>query len=106
VVRLKKRHLYRGHLTCIVGGRRVAAPEGTAVQVYYRIWRRSFRKRRGPIRIKKGTMRVRHNGRLWVRLGFLSGRTIIFRYFSPGGGVARFKLRVAIARTDPPRRGQ
>jgi len=39
-------------------------------------------------------------------VGFVSGRTIIFRYFSPGGGVARFKLRVAIARTDPPRRGQ
>jgi hypothetical protein len=105
-LRFRKRHLYRGWLTCRRGGRRVLAAPGTPVQVFYRIWRRSFRKRRGPIRVKKGTIRVRPNGRLLLRLGFLSGRTVIFRYRSPRGGVARSKLRIAIARTDPPRRGQ
>jgi hypothetical protein len=105
VLRFRRPHLYRGHLTCRVGDKRVRAPEGTPVQIFYRIWRRSFRKRRGPITVRKGTIVVR-DGRLQVRLGFLSGRTIIFRYGSPGGGVARSKLRIAIARTDPPRQGQ
>jgi hypothetical protein len=105
VLRFKKRHLYRGHLTCRVGNKRVRAPEGTPVAVVYRIWRRSFRKRRAPITVRKGQIRVR-NGRLRVRLGFLSGRTVLFSYLSPEGGAARSKLRIAIARTDPPRRGQ
>ena len=105
VLRFRKRHLYRGRLICQAGGKRALAPDGAKVDIIYRIWQRSFRKRRGPIRVRKGAIRVRH-GRLGVRLGFLSGRTIVFRYRSPRGEVARKKLRIAIARTDPPRRGQ
>ena len=105
VLRFRRLHLYRGHLSCIVDGDRVSAPDGAEVEIFYRIWRRSFRKRRAPITVRKGQIRVRE-GRLQVRLGFLSGRTIIFRYRSPGGGEARSKLRIAIARTDPPRKGQ
>jgi hypothetical protein len=105
VLRFRRLHLYRGHLSCILDGKRVSAPDGARVEIFYRIWRRSFRKRRGPITVKKGAIGVR-DGRLQVRLGFLSGRTIIFRYRSPGGGEARSKLRIAIARTDPPRQGQ
>ncbi len=84
VLRFRHRHLYRGRLTCRVGGKRVSAPDGAKVDVFYRIWRRSFRKRRGPIRVRKGAIRTRDNGRLRVKLGFLSGRTIVFRYRSPG----------------------
>jgi hypothetical protein len=105
VLRFRHRHLYRGRLTCMVGGKRVSAPDGAKVQIYYRIWRRSFRKHRGPITVRKGAIRVR-GGRLRVRLGFLSGRTIVFRYRSPEGEAASVKLRIAIARTDPPRQGQ
>ena len=59
VLRFRRPHPYRGHLTCLIDGRRVSAPEGTAVQVFYRIWKRSFRKRRGPIQVKKGQIRVK-----------------------------------------------
>ena len=105
VLRFRRLHLYRGWLSCIVDGRRVSAPDGAEVEIFYRIWRRSFRKRRAPITVRKGQIRV-SDGRLRVRLGFLSGRTIIFRYESPGGGLAQAKLRIAIARTDPPKKGQ
>jgi hypothetical protein len=55
--------------------------------------------------VRKGAIRVK-DGRLRVRLGFLSGRTIVFRYVSPENEKARTKLRIAVARTDPPRQGQ
>jgi len=58
--------------------------------------------RSGCARVRLGVWRTG----VCVRVGFVSGRTIIFRYFSPSGGVARSKLRIAVARTDPPRQGQ
>ncbi len=105
VLRFGLRHPYRGRLTCRLSGRRVSAPNGTAVQVIYRIWRRTtFKRRKGPVRrVRKGAIGVR-GGRLGVRLGFPTGRTIIFRYRSPNGELARAKLRIAVARPDPPRR--
>ncbi len=99
VLRFGRRYPFRGRLTCLVSGRRVSAPDGTAVGVFYRVWRRSFDRHRGPVRaVRRGTIKVRR-GRLGVKLGFRSGRTILFRYRAPDGETARASLRIAI----PPR---
>jgi hypothetical protein len=99
VLRYGRRYPYRGRLTCLYSGRRIAAPEGTPVGVYYRVWRRSFKRPTGPLRkLQRATLKVR-NGRLAIKLAFRSGRTLIFRYRSPEGEPAKAKLRIAI----PPR---
>lgn len=101
VLRYGRRYPFKGRLTCLnPSGRRVAAPKGTRVGVYYRVWRRSFKRPWGPVRkLRRVTLRVRKHGRLRTKLGFRSGRTLIFRYRSPGGRPAKAKLRLAV----PPR---
>jgi hypothetical protein len=99
VLRFRRRYPFRGRLTCLVSGHRLSAPEGTRVGVFYRVWRRSFDRHRGPVRrLQKATLRVR-NGRLRIKLGFRSGRTLIFRYRAQNGEVAKAKIRLAV----PPR---
>lgn len=97
VLRYGRRYAYRGRLTCMHSGRRVSAPRGTKVGVYYRVWRLSFKRPWGPVqKLKRATLRVRKGGRLWLKLGFRSGRTLIFRYRDPGGKLAKAKLRLAV----------
>ena len=98
VLRFGGRYVYKGQLTCRVSGRRVPAPGGTPVNVFYRVWELTFKRNRGPVRkLRKLPIRVRKHGRLRVRLGgFRSGRTLIFRY-RQGTAMTRAKLRVAVA---------
>jgi len=98
VLRFGARYVYRGRLTCRVSGHRAAAPRGTPVDVFYRVWKRTFKRRRGPVRrLRKRPVRVRKGGRLSVRLGgFRSGRTLFFRY-RLGKLRTRAKVRVAVA---------
>jgi hypothetical protein len=93
-----RRYAFKGRLTCRVAGRRVSAPRGTPVNVFYRVWELTFKRHRGPVKkLRKRPIRVRKGGRLKVRLGgFRSGRTLIFRY-RRGNAVARSKPRVAVA---------
>ena len=100
VLRYGRRYPYRGRLTCMRSGRRVSAPRGTSVGVFYRVWQLSFKRPWGPVvKLRRAALRVRKEGRLWLKLGFRSGRTLIFRYRDPGGKLAKAKLRLAI----PPR---
>jgi hypothetical protein len=101
VLRYGRRYPYRGKLTCLTpSGKRVPAPKGTPVEVYYRVWRLSFKRPRGPVRyVRIRELAVGRKGRLRVGLGFKSGRTILFRYHGPDGELAKSKLRVAV----PPR---
>jgi len=98
VLRWGGHYIYRGRLTCRVSGRRVYAPRGTPVNVFYRVWELTFKRKRGPVRkLRKRPIRVRRGGRLRVRLGgFRSGRTLFFRYRS-GRDRAHARVRVAVA---------
>jgi hypothetical protein len=100
VLRYGRRYAYRGRLTCMRSGRRVSAPRGLGVGVFYRVWHLSFKRPWGPVqKLKRAMLRVGKHGRLWLKLGFRSGRTLIFRYRDPGGQLAKAKLRLAV----PPR---
>jgi hypothetical protein len=97
VLRYGRRYAYRGRLTCVRSGRRVSAPRGLRVGVFYRVWRLSFKRPWGTVqKLHRATLRVRRGGRLWLKLGFRSGRTLIFRYRDPGGKLAKAKLRLAV----------
>jgi hypothetical protein len=93
-----RRYPFKGKLTCLAPSRkRVAAPKGTRVGVYYRVWHRSFKRPRGPVRyIRLRKIKVGKKGRLKVSLGFRSGRTILFRYLALDGEIAKAKLRLAV----------
>jgi len=101
VLRYGRRYPYKGKLICLAAsGKRVPAARGTRVEVYYRVWHLSFKRRHGPVKfIHLRKIRVRKKGRLKVNLGFRSGRTVLFRYYGPGGELAKAKLRLAV----PPR---
>jgi hypothetical protein len=101
VLRYGRHYPYKGNLTCLsASGKRIPAATGTRVKVYYRVWHRSFKRHHGPVKfylLRK--IKVRKKGLFKVSLGFRSGRTILFRYQSPGGELAKAKLRLAV----PPR---
>jgi len=95
------RYPYRGKLTCrSAKGKRFLAPRGTPVTIYFRVWQLSFKRYRGPVRFRRvRTIRVGKKGRINTKLGFKSGRTVMFRYYGPRKELAKAKLRLAV----PPR---
>jgi len=95
------RYPYRGKLTCrSAKGKRFLAPRGTPVTIYFRVWQLSFKRYRGPVRFRRvRTIRVGRKGRINTKLGFKSGRTVMFRYYGPRKELAKAKLRLAV----PPR---
>ena len=101
VLRYGRRYPYRGKLTCrAASGKRFLAPRGTPVDVYFRVWHLSFKRYHGPVKFSHvRRVKVGKKGRLKLRLGFRSGRTVLFRYHGPRKELARAKLRLAV----PPR---
>jgi hypothetical protein len=93
-----RRYPYRGKLTCrSASGKRFLAPRGTPVEVYFRVWHLSFKRRHGPVKFRHvRRIKVGRKGRLNTRLGFKSGRTVLFRYHGPLRELAKAKLRLAI----------
>jgi hypothetical protein len=101
VLRSGRPYPYGGRLTCLTSSdERKPVPKGTRVGVFYRVWHRSFKRPRGPVRYQRlRKIKVRSGGRLKLRLRFRSGRTILFRYRGPEGETAKAKIRIAV----PPR---
>jgi hypothetical protein len=95
------RYPYRGKLTCrSAKGKRFLAPRGTPVEVYFRVWHLSFKRHHGPVKFRHvRRIKVGRKGRLNTKLGFKSGRTVLFRYHGPLRELAKAKLRLAV----PPR---
>ncbi len=100
VLRARRNYTYRGRLTCLLGGRRVSAPTGTVVHVFYKIGRHPAR------RSDRGTMTV-HKGNLRAILGYgyTSARTIVFSYGAIDGELVQVNIPIEIAPTHP-RRGR
>jgi hypothetical protein len=106
VLRYGRFYPYKGRLTCLApSGKRVSAPRGTAVGVYYRVWHLSFKRPKGRVKyVRKATIKVHKEGRLAIKMRFRTGRTILFRYHGPYAELAKSKLRLAIppATRKPP----
>ncbi len=101
VLRYGRRYPYRGKLTCrSASGKRFLAPKGTPVDVYFRVWHLSFKHYHGPVKFRHvRRIKVGKKGHLKLKLGFRSGRTVLFRYHGPRKELAKAKLRLAV----PPR---
>lgn len=92
VLRARRNYTYRGRLTCLLGGRRVSAPTGTVVHIFYKIGRHPAR------RSDRGTMTA-HKGNLRAILGYsyTSARTIVFSYGAIGGELVQVNIPIEIA---------
>ncbi len=98
VLRARRHYTFGGRLTCLLNNRRVSAPTGTVLRVFYRIGKRTYNSGRG-------TMTV-HNGNLSASLAYYNSRTITFRYKPGNGEFAQVEVPIAVVRPRPQHRVQ
>jgi hypothetical protein len=81
-----KRYRFTGRLTCVIDGRRVAAPKRTRIEVRALVHGRS---------VPKGRASVGAKGKIVIRLASPSSRTLEFRFTLPSGKATRVRIRIA-----------
>lgn len=89
VLRRGKGYLFKGKLTCLKNGRRVAPPKGTVVGIYASRGKRTRR--------LNGVTVV--GGRVHEIVRFYKSRAIVFRYNSSDGSIVSFRLRFRLVRS-------
>ncbi len=92
-----RRALFRGRLTCLYGHHRVAAPNGTPVQVLYEHAGCALGLPICTSKSREPTTFV-HKGHLKVRLLIVGPGTVIFRYRPVHGESVQVSLPVAVGR--------
>jgi hypothetical protein len=80
---------FRGRLTCLVEGRRRAAPRGTLVQV---------RDRRNGRTIERPAARVKTGGAIVARLSHRRSCTVVFRVRGAGGHPVSVRIPIRVVR--------
>jgi hypothetical protein len=89
VLRAHRRYRFRGRLTCVRDGKRVAAPQRTRIDRLDRIGRRT---------IDKGGALVRSRGRVTFIVSALGTRTLIFRFADSDGHRSEVRIKILVAR--------
>ena len=84
-----RKYRFRGRLTCVIDGRRKAAPRGTLVQV---------RDRRNGRTIERPAARVRTGGALVVKLVHRRSCTVVFRIRGAGGRLVSVRIPIRVVR--------
>jgi hypothetical protein len=84
-----RKYRFRGRLTCLVEGRRKAAPRGTLVQV---------RDRRNGGSIERPAARVKTGGAVVVKLAHRRSCSVIFRVRGAGGHLVSVRIPIRVVR--------
>ena len=84
-----RKYRFRGRLTCLVEGRRKAAPRGTLVQV---------RDRRDGRSIERPAARVKTGGAVVVKLAHRRSCSVIFRVRGAGGHLVSVRIPIRVVR--------
>jgi hypothetical protein len=84
-----RKYRFRGRLTCIVDGRRKAAPRGTLVQV---------RDRRNGRTIERPAARVKLGGAIVTKLAHRRSCTVVFRIRGAGGHLVSVRIPIRVVR--------
>jgi hypothetical protein len=87
VLRRAKRYLFRGRLTCLRNGSRVAAPNNAVVHIVVR-WKRTWERNGTTVR----------RGRIEVIQRFYRAKAVIFRYVPKAGRPVQVRLRILVTR--------
>ncbi|WP_028060064.1 Ig-like domain-containing protein [Candidatus Solirubrobacter pratensis] len=89
VLKYGKRYRFRGHLTCVVKGKRHSAPVKTPIELFNTIGKKTYRKSGATVRSK---------GAITLVLAYKSSRTLVFRYTNADGRRSQVKLKVKVTR--------
>jgi hypothetical protein len=89
VLAAERKYRFRGRLTCLVEGRRKAAPRGTLVQV---------RDRRNGRSIERPAARVKTGGAIVVKLAHGRSCSVIFRVRGAGGHLVSVRIPIRVVR--------
>jgi hypothetical protein len=84
-----RKYRFRGRLTCVIDGRRKAAPRGTLVQV---------RDRRKGRTIERPAARVKIGGAVVARLAHRRSCTVVFRIRGAGGHLVGVRIPIRVVR--------
>jgi hypothetical protein len=87
VLRAGKRYRFKGRLTCVVNGKRRAAPKRTRVDIFNKIGKKTY--------VKSGVT-VRRKGRISIILAYRSSRTIIFRFINTDGQRSQVSIKIRV----------
>jgi hypothetical protein len=90
-----RKYRFRGRLTCLVNGRRRAAPRGTVVEV---------RDRRRGRTIVRDVARVRADGRIVTKLAHRRSCTVVFRIRGAGGRLVSVRIPIRVVSGKAARR--
>jgi hypothetical protein len=92
VLRARKAYRFKGRLTCVIRGRRRAAPKHVVVDIHTQARNKKY--------VRSGTTTTGRGGRLKVLLRFKHSRTLVFRVFGPNGrrDQVRIEYRIGKAR--------
>jgi len=89
VLKYKKAYKFTGRLTCVINGKRQSAPKRTKVSILNKLGKKTVRKPNTAIRAK---------GAVNLKLGFVSSRTVIFRYTNASGQKSEVKIKVRVTK--------
>ena len=89
VLRKGRAYVFTGRLTCVVDGRRRAAPRGTKLEL-----RQIARGRT----VTRRTIAVVRRGRLRVTITARSRRAVVFRLRAAGGRLVRVRIPITVAK--------
>jgi len=84
-----RKYRFRGRLTCVIQGRRKAAPRGTLVQV---------RDRRNGRTIERPAARVKTGGAVVAKLAHRRSCTVVFRVRGAGGHLVSVRIPIRVVR--------
>jgi hypothetical protein len=90
-----RKYRFGGRLTCLIDGRRRAAPRGTLVQV---------RDRRNGRVTDRANARVRTGGAIVVKLAHRRSCTVVFRIRGAGGHLVGVRIPIRVVRAKGARR--
>jgi hypothetical protein len=89
VLKRGRRYKFAGRLTCLVDGRRTAAPRGTPVGIRDRVHGKT---------VVRAAARVRADGRVAVKLAHRRSCTVAFRVRGAGGNLISVRIPIRVVR--------
>jgi hypothetical protein len=95
VLQYGKRYRFNGRLTCVINGKRKAAPKRARVDIINKLGKKT---------VEKAGTTVRDKGRLTVILSYKSSRTISFRFTNSDGQRSTVTIKVKIEKKQLSRR--
>ncbi|HET6550596.1 MAG TPA: hypothetical protein VFG79_19175 [Solirubrobacter sp.] len=87
VLRAWKAYRFKGRVTCVIGGRRRAAPKHVIVDIYTQRGRKKF---------DRNGRTTDSRGRLNLLLRFKKSRTLVFRVVGPNGRSDRVRIKLRV----------